>query len=40
MSLRKIGQNKRGDDVYAVLQDLAYRVESDDWAVYALQDLS
>jgi len=38
MSVRKIAKNKHGDDLYAVLQDLARRIESDHWRVYALQD--
>ncbi len=38
MSIRKIAQNKHGDDIYAVLKDLAHRVDSDYWGVFALQD--
>jgi hypothetical protein len=38
MSIRKIAKNKHKDDLYAVLQNLAHRVESDYWDVFALQD--
>lgn len=38
MSLRKIARNKNRDDVLKLFEDVAHRVTSPDWQVFALQD--
>jgi hypothetical protein len=38
MSLRKIARNKKGDDVLKLFEDVAHRLTSPHWDVFALQD--